>query len=227
MEELIFFAMLIVFSIIESIARRRKIQKKKEQGEVEPEQFEWAQTPPWEAEELPTYDQDPSYDDRVESEPTTRAEAPAPEPTAADIWEEIAGLASGAKKREGPDRSGRASTVRLPKESPPLPTPEPSIPYEPTPSRVEAIRARRPSRLTSRTLPGEHFVHLAHAEYGTDPSERSPSEQDGIDPLAERRNRTSAGIHRRLRSKSAAELRQAIVLQEILGPPVTLRDESS
>ena len=104
-----------------------------------------------------------------------------------------------------------ARTVRLPKQSPPIPVPE-------VPSRVPAGRTRVPS-----TEP--HEIHLAHAGYGTDPSERAKSEQDGLDPLAERLSENAAAIRMQLLSHSRGALRQAVILQEVLGKPVSLRDE--
>jgi hypothetical protein len=71
----------------------------------------------------------------------------------------------------------------------------------------------------------EHFIHLAHQGFGTDPSERARSVQDALHPLGERMSATAIGVRRDLRGGSAAALRQAIVLKEVLDPPVSLRDE--
>ena len=68
-------------------------------------------------------------------------------------------------------------------------------------------------------------MHLAHSEYGTDPSERSKSEQDGMDPLREFLSEDAKAVRAQLMSQSDSALRQAIILREVRGPPVTLRDE--
>ncbi|MDG2281980.1 MAG: hypothetical protein P8L45_02615, partial [Longimicrobiales bacterium] len=71
-----------------------------------------------------------------------------------------------------------------------------------------------------------HLVHKSHAEYGTDPSERSRSEQDGLDPLARTLSADAKAIRRQLRNHGKSALRQAIILQEVLGPPKAMREES-
>lgn len=89
MEELIFFAIIIFFSIIDSIARRRRKRQKDLPGGA-PSPAEWE----WEDDELETYDAEPSYDDR---EPRSSEEM-----IPSDIWEEIAGLAGGKKRQHEP-----------------------------------------------------------------------------------------------------------------------------
>ena len=69
-------------------------------------------------------------------------------------------------------------------------------------------------------------MHLAHAGYGTDPSERAPSEQDGLDPLARTLSSDARAIRVQLLSDSASALRQAIILQEVLGPPKAMQEDS-
>jgi hypothetical protein len=66
-------------------------------------------------------------------------------------------------------------------------------------------------------------VHLAHAGYGTDPSSRAPSEQDGLDPLARRLSADQAAVREQLRRRGHHGLRQAVILQDILGPPASMR----
>ena len=70
----------------------------------------------------------------------------------------------------------------------------------------------------------EHYVHLSHAGYGTDPSSRAPSEQDGLDPLAEFLDSDGAAVRQQLFGGRAA-LRRAFVLKEVLGPPKALRED--
>ena len=238
MEELIFFGVIIFFSILESIARSRKAKERAESGEAEPAQFEWAQeTPTWD-DEIPTYDDDGSYDDEVEEdddgvpgEPlpeysmpygtaTTAAPQPPPPPKRITTREEAASeiLAELRKLGLNVPGQGRAETRSIPKQSPPLPTPEPEPPPLPVPTRTRVPPRPTPAR-------PDHRIHRSHAGYGTDPSERPPSEQDGLDPLAERLSADAAAVRSQLLSDRASALRQAIILHEVLGTPKGMRDE--
>lgn len=245
MDQLIFFGVIIFFSILESIARSRRAKRQKEQGEAPPAddryEFEWAQKSP---EELPTYDDDPSYDDQPsyddlaieqprqpsrgaatrpgEEKPSTETVLPG------NLFEELAALADQLEAEKQ-----KARTIRLPKQSPPIPAPEPSRPApapRPTPSRTPArVRSRplaRPGHAHRATGPArpDHEVHRAHALYGTDPSERPPSEQDGMDPLREMLSEDARAVRDQLRSQSQSALRQAFILKEVLGTPLGMRE---
>jgi hypothetical protein len=201
MEQLIFFAIIIAFSIIDSIARTRK---KRQAGEALPptseRQWEWEAEPESEAE---SYDSQQSYD-QVEPEYEYEQEPPAPsKPRSSegmipqDIWEEIAGLT-------------KAPLPPTPKPKPkPKPAPRPQVEYESIPKRpVET-----------------HRIHRAHAGYGTDPSSRARSEQDGLDPLARTLGLDAAAARSQLKSKGRHALRQAVILQEVLGKPAALRPD--
>lgn len=252
MEELLFFAVIIFFSIIESVARSRKAKKgggsadsppdlpSPREREVE-ERFEWAQKP---VDELPTYDEEPSYDERIIREGSaavpdhSRGELRADRPSSetmlpGNLLEELAGLLDGSPSGTG------ARTLDLPGQSPPLP--DRSRP-EPAPARVEStLPARRESRSPARrethtsasssrrgparTL-GSHSVHQAHAGYGTDPSARAKSEQDGLDPLATTLSEDARAIRQQLRSHRPSELRRAVILQEVLATPLALRGDA-
>lgn len=277
MEELIFFAVIIIFSILESIARSRKA--KQQGGEAEEDD---AGGPEWEAElpdlglptpgrtsddDVPTYDEEPSYDDitarqRREAREREReggartdrpldgyraphgtdrpmapstAEAPKPQRPSSetmlpgDLLEQLETLAQGRRKQRTEEpREGRggARPVDLPTESPP-----------PTPiEQREVGSGRRPSAPVGSTAPVgsrtpigatsvEHEIHRSHAGYGTDPSTRARSEQDGLDPLAERLDADGVEVRRLLLGGGRPALRAAMVLKEVLGPPLTLRDE--
>jgi len=219
MEQLIFFAIIILFSVIDSIARTRR---KRQQAQRVPAPSdsgrpEWD----WDEDEPGTYDADPSYDDAVEERDEVR---PLPEYTRPygsgsgdrpaqpkssegmipqDIWEEIAGLAR-----------GRLPTQPSPAPRPPAPV---RVPVERTPDRrAESVPARSA---------GAHRVHRAHAGYGTDPSSRAKSEQDDLDPLAVTVSADVSAARRQLRSDSVNALRRAMILQEVLAPPAALRPE--
>jgi hypothetical protein len=224
-EELIFFAVIIFFSIIESIARRRR-QKGTGEAPQEgpfpglPDPSEWESRLP-EVEELPTYDQEGSYDDHVESEPPPSYGRPAPTGSAArpgqrprssseemlpgDLLEELSRMAGRVQER-------KARTLDLPRESPPLPEPVAARP----------VPVRRPTAV--RVAPREHPVHRAHALYGTDPSSRPPSPHDTMDPLAERLGADARAVRSDLRSGDGSALRRAVILREVLGPPLAMRE---
>jgi hypothetical protein len=74
-------------------------------------------------------------------------------------------------------------------------------------------------------VPEVHVVHQAHVGFGTDPSERARSAQDGLDPLARRLSADAYAVHKQLRTGGRHALRQAVILQEVLGPPVATRPD--
>lgn len=238
MEELLFFAVIIFFSIIESIARSRKA-KRQQSGEGMPDlPLPPEVEPDWRDEHvgpmrdnLPTYDEEPSYDDAVsagarggatrpsagsgtisgssrttsssrggvaESRPSSETMLPG------GLFEELAELA-------GQLEQAKARPIKLPKQSPP-------IPRAPRPAPVELYRGE--ARKVEK-----HRVHRAHAGYGTDPSERARSEQDGLDPLATFLSEDARAVREQLASSDPSQLRRAFILHEVFGPPVSLREE--
>ncbi len=288
MEELIFFAVIIFFSILESIARSRKAKKGGEAEGPLPDSGEWeVRLPDLEpgrptrhgGEGLETYDDDPSYDDMLEEQRVEerrsrdgeslerysrprgsgRPARPSPSPSRpssetmlpGDLLEQLEALARG-----GTVEREEARTIELPKQSPPLPRPiegtevgtghgstDPvgtGSPYAsgsagpvgsttPIGSRGP-VGSRRP--VGSRAPIGggavvrrpDHYIHQSHAGYGTDPSSRAPSEQDGLDPLAEFLDSDGVAVRQQLFAGRVA-LRQAFVLKEVLGPPKALRED--
>jgi hypothetical protein len=233
MEELIFFAVIIFFSIIESIARSRKAK----QGEGEEQGMPLPDLPapePWEPVpsdvDIESYDEEPTHDEIATSSRTTESppkRATGPRRTSAetmlpgDLLEELAGLAGRLEK-------GRARPAPHPHRGtyPPLPAPTPppaprhKLPAPRFPSPVEKHRARLPE-----VMPEAHEVHLSHWDYGTDPSQRAPSRESVIDPFAERHDPDAAAVTRQLRSRSRSALRRAIILHDVLGPPMALRED--
>ena len=195
MEQLIFFAIIIFFSIIDSVARSKKKKQQMGTGAPVPKtpdarernrsvpRYDTERThdaqPTYEAER--TYEQQPEYDDDLPEEAGSQAMIPA------DLWEEIAGLARG--RTSAPTRS--------------VPPP-PAVVLPP----VET-----------------HVVHRMHRDYGTDPSSRARSEQDGLDPLATRTSADALAVRAQLRRQGAHALRQAVIFHEILGPPVAIRPD--
>jgi hypothetical protein len=240
MDELIFFAVIIFFSIVESIARSRKAkQGEGNPGDDVPEGLE----PEFRVEtlpELPTYDRDPSYDDEVEAErprPVVRRPLEGPRRagggSAAPSSSEV--LLPGDLLQELERLAGR------PRPRPPLPgTASQPVPSGPTPAErtvpdPEGLGGVRGTPAPVRTaIPktqpvpagthGGHAVHLAHLGFGTDPSSRAPSREDNLDPLAEYLDPDAKAVRSQLRSGSASELRRAIILREVLGAPVSQRE---
>lgn len=279
MEELIFFAVIIFFSILESIARSRKA---KEGGEVEEGSSSGAEVrlpdrgapaPDASDGDLPTYDEDPSYDEMARREREERerkrreaarrreravegyhapergdrgGERPSPSETAeprrpssetmlpGDLLEQLEALARGRQTRQPqrgrtptPEPGERPPTVDAPTRSPPLPTPieEREVGSGRRSSGPVGSTAPVGSRTPIGATPIEHRVHRSHAGYGTDPSSRARSEQDGLDPLAERMDADAVEVRRQLLGGGRPALRAAMVLKEVLGPPLALRDE--
>jgi hypothetical protein len=203
MAELIFFGVIIVFTILDSVARTRKAKLAAEAENLDPSVTREPEA--WEESihdrDVPIFDPGPDFSDeqashveeppprygsqpdesesvRAESEPFSRGPSSL---LPKDLLEELAGLVGGLEDAPAAPAA------------PPTPEPRP-----------------------------EHRVHLAHADYGTDPSERAPSEQDGLDPLAEHLSADASWVRRQLRSRGIHALRQAVVMQEVLGPPAAL-----
>ena len=197
MEQLIFFAIIIFFSIIESVARSRKQKKGGPLPEVPPE-WEWEEQkrsrpaprgqkrtlPP--PDEVPSFDGEPSFDTRATSDDEKAREALEQKrsrssesmiPT--EIWDEIAGLTREPSRQEPghtppPRPQLPRAPVPHPKRAPTPPRPAPKVEPRRTPSPTPAKSApKRATILTPEPTPGRvpaHAVHASHAGSGTDPS---------------------------------------------------------
>lgn len=215
---LIFIVVIVLFSLLEGVLRKQKAAQKAAQALRSgqgPEDGQHESTndvqPSFDDQhsyEPPSYDDRPSYDEQIDDDvpeysgPSTALSRSTPDPPTPlipkDIWEEIAGLVSGVQP-----------------SAPPV-APEP---------RSEATTVARRASFQPTTPEQEHFVHDSHADYGTDPSSRAPSEQDGLDPLAERLGADAGAAHKLLSSGDPHALRRAIILQEILGRPAAFRGD--
>ena len=211
MEELIFFALIGFASIIESVFRRRKARSgggPVKEAPTRDRRFEREQGRP---EESPTYDSVPSYDERATATvPEASAKKPALDTLGSDLLEVLLGETwqdeKDRAKRKLKARNDEIRRLRM---------------------KVEESSRAGASAGESVSPPSVHQIHRTHAEFGTDPSERAPSEQDGLDPLARSLSAEAKAVRRQLRSDSASALRQAIVLQEVLGPPQSIREDTS
>jgi hypothetical protein len=192
--------------------------------------------------DVPSYDDDasfdarasserePTFDDVATSEEQRRRRASSSESMIpADIWEEIAGLAREAKV-ELPAPRPKAQP-KLPPRPQPLPQPprrgpQPSRPVpKSAPKTPQRARPQAPPKKPA-ALEGTaaHAVHLAHAGYGTDPSERARSAQD-VRQSAAPVHADALAVRSQLRGRGANALRQALILHEVLGPPVSSKPD--
>jgi hypothetical protein len=218
MDGWVFIVVIVLFSLLDGVLRKQKAARAAEALPPGQEPEPGGHEPMYDAEpsfdeqhayEPPSFDDRPSYDEEIDddvaeySSPSTAVSRSTPAPPTPliprDIWEEeIAGLVSGVQASE-----------------PPAP-PEP---------RREATTVARRASFQPTTPEQEHFVHRSHADYGTDPSSRAPSEQDGLDPLARHLGADAGAAHKLLSSGDPHALRRAIILQEILGPPAAFRGD--
>lgn len=236
MGELVFFAVIILFTILEAIAKRRKQREAGEDGAEEDENWTPA---PVERQPKPKADREPRVERGSRSSSSTdrgmpergagreeRSETMIP----ADLWEEIAGLAKGEvpRPRQPEPSKGKTPTKgKTPRRWKPGPFDDESASLETL--EVERIEDDiRPVRTyTGARVPSSadaHPVHRSHHGYGTDPSERAPSEQDWRP--TERANRNAKRVRAMLRGSEGTDaLKQAVILREVLGPPVSMKDK--
>jgi hypothetical protein len=219
MEQLIFVAIIVIFSILDSVART----KKKRQGggplpgPEPPQEWETEEDSYQEAEPLPQYSRPYGSPTGAEEQAPKGSEGMIP----SDLWEEIAGLARGRVPQQPPAPEPAPSRPAPPRRAPPRPAPTRPAP------RTEATPARPVPRTESvPARPVEtHSVHRAHEGFGTDPSSRVRSREDGLDPLAFELGLDASAARHQLLSRDRHALRQAVILQEILGPPAALRSD--
>jgi len=114
----------------------------------------------------------------------------------ADLWAEI----TGAMRLPEPE----------PVEETPLPEREP----------VRTSRKRQPD-----PDPSVHPIHSTHPEYGTDPSERTASIQHGLGSLTDTLELRASVARDQLGLGDREALRKAVILHEVLGPPLALREQ--
>jgi hypothetical protein len=234
MEELIqvvFFALIVIASLAESGARRRKAQRQKA------EEMARRQRAPDDSEYRPEYDPDWSDDPSPWDEDGGRvaasgaqgggsdADERADSMVPAELWEEIASLARGEvpeHMRGGGDAGGAGGRTPTPSyEAPPTyevppsyddhydlpaPAPPPEVPesVRGASSDWDVAETRRWA-LEERSGAGDSHTHaIQHAHKLSEPPRviRRPARVDSVLPVGD-----------------PAALRQAILLREVLGPP--------
>jgi hypothetical protein len=236
-DQLIFFGIIALFTILEGIAR----SKKKRDAEAQlplPEETEWEPV----REELPDRVSTPGRhrvdeaDDPMEpytsvldrpreDRPDRGTARPAPTSSEgmipADIWEEITALARG---QEVPTRAPPPQ----PKPEVPLPAPRPvRRAPEPRPERpAPVVRDHRPPpavRPERAPDSAPHRIHETHPKYGRPVHERL-SRMDVAADHEVRANQDVVAV-RGLLSSGRSSLRQAVILREVLGSPVSMRED--
>lgn len=235
MGELVFFAVIILFTILEAVAKRRKQREAGEDGGDEGETWVPApveRQPRPKAERRPQVERGSSSStDRGMPERGARREERSETMIPADLWEEIAGLAAGEPRSEPSPRAEPKPVPRgRPESAPRRWKPGPFGDEATSLETLEVERIEddiRPMRTyTGAPVPSvdAHPVHRSHRGYGTDPSERAPSEQDWRP--TERGNRNAKRVRTMLRGSEGTDaLKQAVILREVLGPPVSMKDE--
>jgi len=258
-EQLIFVGIIVLFSILEAVARKNKQAQGQGEGmpdapDREPEIHVPRPRPvPTQGTVPRSYDEDASFDEaakgdesRMRPEPAAERAAPLGEEEAltrtssegllpAELWEEIQVLARGGLPRQ--QESPKPVPPRTPAPArgtkPPARRPAPARPSQKTapasrtgtqtPSRAarKPVQPTAPGPEAAATVEGtpEHPVHLSHAAYGTPVVGRAGSPEGVARPAAEARNSV-----RKLLGGGRVPLRQAMILQDVLGPPLSLRD---
>ena len=230
MEQLIFVGIILLFSMLEAVAR-----KKREGGEDPTSVPPTGSLPevrvprPPEARvptpRVPSYDDDPSFDDTADAGSrggaagTGRTSSEGPIPV--DVWEEIQAMARGGP---APVRKAPApAPAPVPKRAPArVATREPRAVT--APMSTAARKTRAPAVPEVDVVAGDHAVHKTHPKFGTPVHDRLT----GFDDTHKVRALSAeARALRTVLRGGGAPLKQAILLQEILGPPVSLKDDPS
>jgi hypothetical protein len=227
-EELIFLAILVVFSILEAVSKKRR---QAAEGEEEADGADVGSR----GEEGSRTDREEEVEPfAVESRlPSSGRDAPAPfEPTGSeemvprDIWEEIAALARGETPGPG-GRGGKGAEVEPGRPAEPEPRRRPLPPggREPVPSTSPVRRGQagrdeigRGGGGIGRRPPGR-----GRPQFGTDPSERRPV----AEPTRRRGGDELRAVRQALLESGPAEARKAVILHEVLGKPLAYRDEGA
>jgi hypothetical protein len=217
---LTFIGIVALFSVLEAIARKGKARQGGEEEIPLPERPEAPlprQRPPQPTGSFPrSYDEDPSFDEtaerdetRLRLDQTTPVPLPAKGPRRssggsedlipAAVWDEIQRMARG----EAPQKSQEAPTAQR---------------------RSARSLGHAPARGAEAPPPMEgsadHPIHRAHAAFGTSPTARAAPRAVGAPKHAP----SPGAAVRKLLTPGGGSLRQAVILQEILGPPPGLRD---
>lgn len=234
-EELIFFALILIFTVLDGLLRKKKPDgfplPDDRRGDDWDDELPTLEAPPSPTRRRPAEFDDPSIPGRPRSEYTTpygstagrTPSGPTPSGVPGEVWEEIARLARGERPEpvevegwtgvevEDRDVERRAASS--------LPTPSETLTRGRVGTKLPAPIGRK--EVGTRADLFEHPVHASHALYGTDPSERP----ENVATVRRERLSPDVAAVRSMLSGDRRQLRRAVILQEMLGPPVSLRDE--
>ena len=245
MDGLVFIVVIVLFSLLEGVLRKQKAAQQARlsgqapddgqdgqsedgrYGLVQDEQFEatYGGEPSYGDGQPSSYDDDhdiPEYSNPHEAAQPS-AQPPSEQLIPKDVWEELAALVSGAQPgSEQPEALSPPHTDSVAVTR--------TDPGAVTRFDAGAVTRTDPGAVTrpdsyQPTSKKEHIVHSSHRGYGTDPSSRAPSEQDGLDPLAEHLNEDAEQVHELFLSRDPHALRRAVMLQEVLGLPAAFRGD--
>jgi len=232
MEDGFIILVFIAIAVIQGIGQKRRQDAKKRQKPmgVPPRPPQRASTRPSQGASTP-----PGPETQARPTPSGTAKPGGSEGLIpSDVWQEILGLARGTAQVPG-TRTAPPESVEGPEERPRSleashgagePTPESTSPEPPI--RDRQIRPRTPEeiRRPSETAPKEKEVVPVSpplpAAASAVPAVKPP------DPAASGSGEGGREARAQLFGEgSVEELRKAIILKEVLGPPLALRDEAS
>lgn len=250
MEQLIFVGIVIAFSILEAVARKKQEKPGEEGGPPAPPPArvpERGGSPRRDRPALPTYDEDPSFDERATASKRT-SEGLIP----GDVWEEITALARGdvpPSAKPGPvtvpkpaprpappsrpapapyqGRTGQEAHLPGPAHRK-APVPAAPLPSRPAPRAPTGISGRKaaatppPLQAAAEETRPAHALHETHVGLGQPVGSRLTSfageeRARGFTP--------DVAAARKLLTGGPRTLRQAVILTEVLGPPSSMKDE--
>lgn len=211
---LIFFGLPLLDGILKSARRAR--ERPPLPGSDDPVLRDWDHRPAGEPTTATAAERD-----TTESPARTAGEELLPE----ELWRELRRLAAGkAAERRRPETRGRAPEG--PRRVPKTPSPAPGSrggarPRPRSPRREERLPGRRPA---AAPVAAPRVTSAPADERSTPPETRGrPPALPGIGEARAPGNAPLVALLRTLGGPGPAGLRRAVVLREVLGPPVSLR----
>lgn len=231
MEQLIIVGIVVFFSILEAVARKGKEKAQGGSGQLPdlplPDPGQGLPPPAPRGHVPPAYDDDPSFDDAARAGGKgsgARRGGGSEGLIPPEIWEEIQILARGgtppskAPVETPPPSSAPPRTEPMRRSRQPRPRAPEEVKVRSRKPAVRKQESRAPVAGTDVAQP-VHEVHLAHAGLGTPVGSR-------LTPFADPQEAgppSEARAARRFLEGGVERLREAVILREVLGPPVSLR----
>ncbi len=247
MEQLVFVGIIVAFSILEALARKNRAQQRQDGGGLpKPEDLRPPRPAPAprpaarpRASSVPrSYDEDASFDEVVKDDergPRPRQGDVEPARTASErepasseglipdeVWQEIEALARGGSLPvPKPPAQPRPRGAARPRTAGRSPAPGgPSGPKRPTARERAAAPARVAEVAPSAEGAHDQPVYVSRTVHGTEIRDRATAHA----PRGAARGSAVSGAVLALMKGSRTAARDAVILQEILGPPAGLRD---